>query len=62
MNPLGQLSNSEYTFEDYLNIIRKKIDIKLSNKEFIGNIKFEINIKDGHVMNMNMEYKESIKI
>jgi len=63
MRALGLVSNNdEFTISNYLEIIRKKVDLKLSNREFVGHLAFEINIKDGQVCNMNISYKESVKI
>lgn len=47
--------------EWYIAQIRDRIKDKLKIENFFGNIKFEVNIKDGTIVNMNYEQKESIR-
>lgn len=48
--------------ESYLSYIREKLKNMLNNKDFIGKLEVEINIKDGGIVNMNISPRESVKI
>lgn len=48
--------------ESYVSYIRDKLKEILNNKNFIGKLEVEINIKDGGITNMNIALRESVKI
>lgn len=48
--------------ESYLSYIREKLKQVLQNKNFIGKLEVEVNIKDGGIVNMNISVRESVKI
>ena len=58
----GQLSNTSDNFSAYLNVIKDKIKQLTCSPEFVGNVVFEVNIKDGEIQNINVGGKQSIKI
>lgn len=48
--------------ENYLLYIRNKLKDILNNKNFIGKLEVEVNVKNGGVVNMNIATRESVKI
>lgn len=48
--------------ESYLSYIREKLKTILQNKDFIGKLEVEVNVKDGGIVNMNIATRESVKI
>lgn len=52
---------SPVAVEWYLSQMREKIKYLLQRDDFIGNIKFEVSIKNKDIVNMNVETKDSLK-
>lgn len=48
--------------DKYLFEVRSKLEDKLQDQDFIGKISFEINIKCGGIVNMNIDHRESVKV
>lgn len=48
--------------ETYLSYIREKLKTILQNKDFIGKLEVEVNVKEGGIVNMNISTRESVKI
>lgn len=47
--------------EWYISQIREKLKLRLTDINFVGNVKFEVNIKDGGIVNMNFDQRESLR-
>ncbi len=47
--------------EWYLDSIRHEINL-INDHDFVGNISFKINIKQGTLINMNVELAKSVKM
>jgi len=50
------------SFSNYFNTMKEIILDRLSDDNFVGNIDFQINIKDKKIQNINVGEKKSIKI
>lgn len=48
--------------ESYLSYMREKLKNILNDKDFIGRLEVEINVKEGGIVNMNIATRESVKI
>lgn len=48
--------------ESYLSYIREKLKTALQNKNFVGKLEVEVNVKEGGIVNMNIATRESVKI
>lgn len=53
---------SALQMESYVTYIREELKKILYNKDFVGKLEIEINIKDGAISNMNIAPRESVKI
>lgn len=62
MEVLGLSSNIKDTFSVYFNTIKEIVLDRVSDDKFVGNIDFQINIKNGQIQNINVGEKKSIKI
>ena len=59
---LAQLSNPKDTFGQYVNVIKDRILSKTLDKDFVGHINFKVNIKDGHVLSIQIGNEDFVKI
>lgn len=55
------MPKSDQQIEAYLDVVRKDIKILLENK-FVGNIKYQFNLKDGGITNVNCDRHKSVKL
>lgn len=62
MSLSGLSSKPNDTFDIYFNTMKEIIMDRISNVKFVGNVDFQINIKNGQIQNVNVGEKKSIKI
>lgn len=55
------MTESPVTLEWYISEIRLMVNEKLRDDRFVGNIKFEFNIKNRDITNMNIDTRKSLK-
>lgn len=55
------MTESFVKVEWYVSRIRERIISKIKEDGFVGNIKFEINIKNSDITNVNVDTRESLK-
>lgn len=55
------MTESVLKVESYLADIRQEIKEKLNNPNFVGSVKFEVNIKLTDITNMNIDIRRSVK-
>ncbi len=55
------MTESALTLEWYISEVRIRVKSMLLDEKFVGNIKFEFNIKNSDIVNMNVDKRESIR-
>ena len=62
MKNLSKSFNTDNEINRYFDIMKEIVIKRISDTYFVGNVDFQVNIKDGKICNINIGEKKSIKI